>query len=94
VEAVLDLAGIPATVGAGQPAGLTGREVEVLRLVAAGTTNKAIARQLQISPRTVQHHVAHIYDKIGVTSRAGAALFAAEHDLTGPGRPWRPTDRA
>lgn len=64
------------------PAGLSDREVEVLRL-ARGGTNKDVARALRISAKTVQHHVAHIYTKIGVTSRAGAALFAAEHGLTG-----------
>ncbi len=69
----------------GVPAGLTDREVNVLRLVARGGTNKDVARALSISHRTVQHHVAHINDKVGVTSRAGAALFAAQHGLTGPG---------
>ena len=71
--------GVPAT----WPAGLSDREVDVLRLVAHGDTNKDVARTLGISAKTVQHHVAHIYTKIGVTSRAGAALFAAEHGLTG-----------
>ena len=94
VELVLDVAGVPTRVRADQPAGLTDREVEVLRLVAHGDTNKAIARALRISPRTVQHHVAHIYDKIGVTSRAGAALFAAEHELTRPRRPGASPERA
>ncbi len=56
---------------------------EVLRLVARGGTNQDVARQLGISHRTVQHHVAHIYDKIGVSSRAGAALFAAQNGLSG-----------
>ncbi|HEV3402602.1 MAG TPA: helix-turn-helix transcriptional regulator [Acidimicrobiales bacterium] len=64
------------------PAGLSDREVEVLRLVARGDTSKDVARALGISAKTVQHHVAHIYTKVGVTSRAGAALFAAEHGLT------------
>jgi HD-GYP domain-containing protein (c-di-GMP phosphodiesterase class II)/DNA-binding CsgD family transcriptional regulator len=68
------------------PSGLSDREVEVLRLVARGSTNKDVARALGISARTVQHHVAHIYTKIGVTSRAGAALFAAEHGLTAGSR--------
>jgi DNA-binding NarL/FixJ family response regulator len=68
------------------PAGLSDREIDVLRLVARGATNKDVARDLAISARTVQHHVAHIYTKIGVTSRAGAALFAAEHGLTGGSR--------
>lgn len=63
------------------PAGLSDREVEVLRLVARGGTNKDVARALGISAKTVQHHVAHIYAKTGVASRAGAALFAVEHGL-------------
>lgn len=66
------------------PAGLSDREVEVLRLVARGGTNKDVARELGISHRTVQHHVAHIYTKVGVSSRAGAALFAAENGLSNP----------
>jgi DNA-binding NarL/FixJ family response regulator len=53
-------------------------------LVARGSTNKDVARELGISAKTVQHHVAHIYTKVGVASRAGAALFAAEHGLTAP----------
>jgi len=56
----------------------------VLRLVARGSSNKQIGADLGISPRTVQHHVAHLYAKIGVGSRAGAALFATEHGLLGP----------
>ncbi len=63
------------------PAGLTDREVEVLRGVAQAKPNKAIARELLISKETVRNHVRHIYEKIGVSSRAGAALFAMENDL-------------
>ncbi len=63
------------------PAGLSDREVEVLRLVAVGTSDKQIGKQLFISEVTVHHHVRHIYDKIGFSTRAGAALFAMEHDL-------------
>lgn len=63
------------------PAGLTDREVEVLRLVATAKPNKSIASQLVISEETVRNHVRHIYEKVGVSSRAGAALFAMEHDL-------------
>lgn len=63
------------------PSGLTDREVEVLRHVARGASNKEIAARLRLSPRTVQHHVEHIYDKIDVTSRAAAALFAIEHGI-------------
>lgn len=64
-----------------RPAGLTERQVEVLRLVAAGLSNPAIAERLVISRRTAEHHVQDVYAKIGVASRAGAALFAMQHDL-------------
>lgn len=63
------------------PAGLTEREIEVLRLVARGQSNKQIASHLVISDHTVHHHVLHIYQKAGVSTRAGAALFAMENDL-------------
>jgi HD-GYP domain-containing protein (c-di-GMP phosphodiesterase class II) len=63
------------------PAGLSEREVEVLRLIARGASYKAVADRLFISPKTAEHHVAHIYIKIGVSSRAAAALFAMEHSL-------------
>jgi DNA-binding CsgD family transcriptional regulator/tetratricopeptide (TPR) repeat protein len=63
------------------PAGLTSREIEVLGLVAAGMTSAQIAKELFLSPRTVEAHLASIYHKLGVTSRAGATRFALEHDL-------------
>jgi DNA-binding CsgD family transcriptional regulator len=63
------------------PAGLTAREVEVLRLAARGLPNKEIARQLSISPKTVGNHIEHIYTKIGASSRAMASLFAMQHGL-------------
>jgi HD-GYP domain-containing protein (c-di-GMP phosphodiesterase class II) len=66
---------------AGWPAGLSDREVEVLRLLCRGETKKRVASFLTISARTVDHHVRHIYDKIGVATRAGATLFAVENDL-------------
>ena len=56
-------------------------EVEVLRLVARQSTNKQIARSLDISPKTVERHVTNIYNKIGVTTRAGAALYATDAGL-------------
>jgi HD-GYP domain-containing protein (c-di-GMP phosphodiesterase class II) len=65
------------------PAGLSDREVEVLARLADGETNRAIAAALGLSPRTVQHHVEHVYAKIGVRSRAGATLFAVRHGLVG-----------
>jgi HD-GYP domain-containing protein (c-di-GMP phosphodiesterase class II)/DNA-binding CsgD family transcriptional regulator len=67
------------------PAGLSDREVQVVRLVARGASNKDIARQLGITAKTVAHHVAHSYDKTGCRSRAGMTLFAIEHGLVGPG---------
>jgi len=63
------------------PAGLTAREVEVLRLVAGGLTNEQLAERLVISYRTVTTHLTSIYTKLGVTSRAAATRFAVEHHL-------------
>ena len=63
------------------PAGLSAREVEVLRLVAAGMTNRAIAEALAISERTVDRHVSNIFTKLDVSSRAAATAFAYEHGL-------------
>jgi HD-GYP domain-containing protein (c-di-GMP phosphodiesterase class II) len=63
------------------PAGLSTREVEVLRHAVRGAPNRQIAKQLHISERTVEHHLSHAYAKIGVSSRAAAALFAAQNDL-------------
>jgi DNA-binding CsgD family transcriptional regulator len=65
------------------PAGLTGREVEVLRLIAAGRSNRAIAQALFISPNTVLHHVSNIFAKTGVANRAEAAAYATRHGLAG-----------
>jgi len=63
------------------PAGLTDRQVEVLRLIAEGLSNREIAERLVVSARTAEHHVQDIYLKIGTSSRAAAALFALEHEL-------------
>lgn len=63
------------------PAGLTAREVQVLRLVAQGLTDAQVAEQLVISHRTVTTHLTSIYNKLGINSRAAAARFAAEHQL-------------
>jgi DNA-binding NarL/FixJ family response regulator len=61
--------------------GLTARELEVLRRVASGETNKAIAAQLVLSERTVDRHVSNIFGKLRVTSRAAATAYAYEHGL-------------
>ena len=77
--AVPDLEGLdPRTAAAG---GLTPREIEVLKLVASGRTNRVIARELVLSERTVAHHVSSILTKIGVPSRAAATAYAYEHGL-------------
>jgi len=65
----------------GSAAGLTGREVEVLELVATGKTNREIASALVISDKTVARHVSNIFLKLGVSSRAAATAYAYEHDL-------------
>jgi HD-GYP domain-containing protein (c-di-GMP phosphodiesterase class II) len=83
VNAVLVEAGhaLPARGRRQRPAGLSDREVEVLRLIARGLSNRDMAAQLVISQDTVKHHIQHIYDKIGVSTRAGATLFAMENRL-------------
>lgn len=81
VHTVLTAAGHQTRRTASWPAGLSDREVEVLRLLCRGGTKKQVALLLKISPSTVDHHVRHIYDKIGITTRAGATLFAVEKDL-------------
>lgn len=67
--------------GRSLPAGLTEREAEVLRLVAAGLTNNEMAERLILSAKTVSRHLSNIFLKIGVTSRAAATAYAFEHDL-------------
>jgi HD-GYP domain-containing protein (c-di-GMP phosphodiesterase class II) len=84
VNAVLEAAGTrPVRVPEAWPAGLSDREVEVLRLLARGKTNRQIAADLVIAEKTVGRHVENIYAKTGLSTRAGAALFAAEHELLG-----------
>jgi DNA-binding CsgD family transcriptional regulator len=69
------------TAAARAPGGLSAREVQVLRLVAAGKTNRAIAAGLFISERTVERHVSNIFIKLDVSSRAAATAYAYEHQL-------------
>ena len=83
-DAVLDLAGQPRggrRATRSWPRDLTDREVEVLRLVARGLSNREIADKLHVTEGTVHTHVINVYGKIDVKTRAGAALFALEHDL-------------
>lgn len=82
VQAVLQVAGAKTTeIRRRLPAGLTKREAEVLRLLARGQSLKQIAEQLVISPSTAHTHAAHVYEKAGISTRAGAALFAMENGL-------------
>ena len=85
VRAVVEAAGQAlARMRSSWPAGLSDREVEVLRLVARGLMNREIAETLVVSRRTAEHHVQHVYAKIGCSTRAGAAIFAMQHDLLRP----------
>lgn len=81
VEKVLAAAGHRRAARPPLPAGLTAREAEVLRLLVLGLTTRQVAERLVISPKTADHHVEHIYTKIGVSTRGAAALFAIEHGL-------------
>jgi DNA-binding NarL/FixJ family response regulator len=64
-----------------RPAGLTDRQLDVLRLVARGLSNREIGTALVISPRTAERHVQDVYQRIGVSSRAAAAMFAMQRGL-------------
>jgi DNA-binding NarL/FixJ family response regulator len=81
VEAVLRAAGHRVPRRRGGPAGLTPREVEVLRLLARGLSNKEIAARLVISRKTAANHAEHIYAKINASTRAAAGLYAMQHGL-------------
>jgi DNA-binding CsgD family transcriptional regulator len=85
--AATDLARIVATLGLDRDVDaheLTKRELEVLRLLSAGETNKQIAASLVVSVRTVDRHVSNIYAKLGVSSRAAATSYAHQHGLVRP----------
>jgi HD-GYP domain-containing protein (c-di-GMP phosphodiesterase class II) len=80
-DAVLGAVGHRVQQRRGGPAGLTAREVEVLRLLARGLSNREIAARLVISPKTAGNHIEHIYAKIAASNRATASLFAMQHGL-------------
>jgi DNA-binding CsgD family transcriptional regulator len=67
--------------GTARPGGLSRREIEVLKLLAAGRTTRDIAMQLFISSKTADHHIQHIYTKIGASNRAAATRWAVEHQI-------------
>jgi HD-GYP domain-containing protein (c-di-GMP phosphodiesterase class II) len=81
VTAVRAASGEPIRRRRAGPSGLTDRQIEVLRLLASGHSNREIGRRLSVTPRTAEHHVQDIYARIGVSSRAAAALYAMQHDL-------------
>lgn len=81
VERVLAAAGHQRVARPALPGGLSAREVDVLRLVALGLTTKVIAERLSIAAKTADHHIQHIYTKLGVSTRGAAALYAAEHGI-------------
>ena len=81
VAAVLDAQGMSAPRRTEYPAGLSEREVDVLRLLARGLTKEEAGRTLHIAASTVHTHTIHIYDKIGGRTRAALALYAMEHRL-------------
>jgi HD-GYP domain-containing protein (c-di-GMP phosphodiesterase class II) len=83
VQAVLTAAGQTAP-PVPVPAGLSERECEVLALIARGMATKQVARQLGISPKTCDHHIQRLYRKTGLSTRAGATLYALEHGLIHP----------
>ena len=84
-DAVLAAAGTPRTsVHTLWPAGMSEREVQVLRLIARGCTNRQVAEALYLSVKTVGRHVENLYAKLGVHTRAGAAVFAMQHRLLDP----------
>jgi DNA-binding NarL/FixJ family response regulator len=70
-----------AETGGERPCGLTQREVEVLRFVAAGKTNREIAREMYLSEHTVSRHLQNMFTKLDVSSRAAATAFAYQHEL-------------
>jgi DNA-binding NarL/FixJ family response regulator len=72
---------LPIPFAGATPGNLSRRELEVLRLVAAGKTNKLIAKQLFLSEKTVDRHVSNIFAKANVSSRAAATAFAYQHGL-------------
>jgi HD-GYP domain-containing protein (c-di-GMP phosphodiesterase class II) len=84
VEAVLRAAGHRAGRPNVRPGGLTPREVEVLCLVARGSSNKEIAKTLVISEKTARNHVERTYAKIGASNRIGASMYALKHGLVNP----------
>jgi HD-GYP domain-containing protein (c-di-GMP phosphodiesterase class II) len=81
VERVLAAAGATRRTRPEGVAGLTAREIEVLRLLARGRTKRQVAKELVIAPKTADAHTQHIYAKLGVTTRAGATLFAMQNGL-------------
>jgi len=81
VDAVLAAAGHRVGRRRDRAAGLTAREVDVLRLLARGLSAKEIATRLVITPKTARNHIEHIYAKTGTANRVRASMFAVQHGL-------------
>jgi DNA-binding NarL/FixJ family response regulator len=81
VEAALSAAGHRSDRRHSRPAGLSPREIEILRLVARGLSSREIADELVLSRKTVRNHTEHIYAKTGAGNRVAASLFAVQHGL-------------
>ncbi|HZU70515.1 MAG TPA: LuxR C-terminal-related transcriptional regulator [Ktedonobacteraceae bacterium] len=81
VEHIYSSPSLLPTASLAYPAGLTQREVEVLRLAARGLTNNEIARELGLSEKTIAHHLTHIFNKTSSDNRAAAVAFAIHHSL-------------
>jgi DNA-binding NarL/FixJ family response regulator len=81
VDAVLAAAGHRIRRRRDGPGGLTAREIDVLRLLARGLSNKEIASRLVITPKTARNHIEHIYAKTGTSNRVRASMFAVQHGL-------------
>ena len=75
------LAEVTALTGERPPTALTAREVEVLRLVATGLTNRGVAARLSLSEKTVARHLSNIFAKLGLSSRSAATAYAYEHGV-------------
>lgn len=90
VDAVLAAAGKRRGRGSAGPGGLTAREIEVLRLIARGASNRQVARALGITPKTAGTHIERIYTKTGASTRSTATLFAMQHGLLDALEPLEP----
>jgi DNA-binding NarL/FixJ family response regulator len=81
IQAVRRMTPYPSDSGDKRDFGLTSREMQVIKLISSGYTNKDLAKELSISENTAKHHITNIFDKLGVSNRMELVLFALEHRL-------------